>query len=433
MGGRRRFKRRRKERRLAQQDRGRAMANRITATFEVVTPLFLGGADPTRTVELRPPSIKGALRFWWRALAWSRHNGDLIKIRAEESRLFGTAGDDGETDGAGGQASFFIRVRSEDKPSTFDPGQVLTDQKGQTVGPGARYCGYGLMEAFGSSQKGTKPGQLVRACIRSPWQFTVEIASRTHLDPMVLSALQLMGLLGGLGARTRRGYGSLSLLSLAGDIEPWQPPSNCEEYKIELRRIVAAEKLSDQQQPPFTAFAKATRLLIARSDRDPFRLLNEIGLKMMLYRSWGRNGKIGSGDSEKNFEDDHDWFKLKKDFEQAHPRRAIFGLPHNYSRNLGVISKLHDRRASPLFIHIQRLKNGYVAVLSIMQAQFLEETDKIWVWQGKPERPGNDPNKIPPRQLRMPTPDWNVLDKFLDRFGDGTGKNPDRPPMQVLP
>ena len=34
---------------------------------EIVTPLFLGGADPNKA-ELRAPSIKGALRFWWRAL-----------------------------------------------------------------------------------------------------------------------------------------------------------------------------------------------------------------------------------------------------------------------------------------------------------------------------------------------------------------------------
>jgi CRISPR-associated protein Cmr1 len=33
--------------------------------------MFLAGADGS-IPELRPPSIKGALRFWWRAM-----NGDL--------------------------------------------------------------------------------------------------------------------------------------------------------------------------------------------------------------------------------------------------------------------------------------------------------------------------------------------------------------------
>ena len=36
--------------------------------LEVVTPMFLGGAN-VNDAELRIPSIKGMLRFWWRA-AW---------------------------------------------------------------------------------------------------------------------------------------------------------------------------------------------------------------------------------------------------------------------------------------------------------------------------------------------------------------------------
>jgi CRISPR-associated protein Cmr1 len=34
---------------------------------EIITPMFLAGAD-TGQPELRPPSIKGAMRFWWRAV-----------------------------------------------------------------------------------------------------------------------------------------------------------------------------------------------------------------------------------------------------------------------------------------------------------------------------------------------------------------------------
>ena len=43
--------------------------DRVTHTFEleVVTPLFLGGAERPGT-ELRTASIKGMLRFWWRAV-----------------------------------------------------------------------------------------------------------------------------------------------------------------------------------------------------------------------------------------------------------------------------------------------------------------------------------------------------------------------------
>jgi CRISPR-associated protein Cmr1 len=52
----------------------------IQATFQVTTPLFCGGADGS-SAELRPSSVKGVLRFWWRACAWSRFDGDLTRIR----------------------------------------------------------------------------------------------------------------------------------------------------------------------------------------------------------------------------------------------------------------------------------------------------------------------------------------------------------------
>lgn len=57
----------------------------ITFTCRVITPMFLAGADG-RTPELRAPSIKGAMRFWWRAL-----NGELEleELKKREGKIFG--------------------------------------------------------------------------------------------------------------------------------------------------------------------------------------------------------------------------------------------------------------------------------------------------------------------------------------------------------
>lgn len=52
--------------------------NTITATFEIVTPMFLGDADQKAT-SIRPTAIKGALRFWWRALNGNMSLTDLAK------------------------------------------------------------------------------------------------------------------------------------------------------------------------------------------------------------------------------------------------------------------------------------------------------------------------------------------------------------------
>lgn len=57
----------------------------ITFECETITPMFMAGADGV-TPELRAPSIKGALRFWWRAM-----NGHLSEtiLRKREGAIFG--------------------------------------------------------------------------------------------------------------------------------------------------------------------------------------------------------------------------------------------------------------------------------------------------------------------------------------------------------
>ena len=59
------------------------MAVEAEARFRVLTPLFCAGSSPDLP-ELRLPSFKGVLRFWWRALAWPRLGGDLGRIQREE-------------------------------------------------------------------------------------------------------------------------------------------------------------------------------------------------------------------------------------------------------------------------------------------------------------------------------------------------------------
>jgi CRISPR-associated protein Cmr1 len=63
----------------------------ITFTCETITPMFLSGADG-QTPELRAPSIKGALRFWWRAV-----NGhlELKELKEKEATIFGSPDDKG--------------------------------------------------------------------------------------------------------------------------------------------------------------------------------------------------------------------------------------------------------------------------------------------------------------------------------------------------
>lgn len=379
---------------------------RITATFEVVTPLFPGGADPANTAELRAPSIKGVLRFWWRALAWSRLGGDMGAIRREEARLFGAAGEESaDAKESTGQASFILRVVRAKPPESLSKGETLQAGR-QVVGAGMRYFGYGLMGAFGANQ-----GKLERPCLPSPFPFSIELVSRDPLDSSVVNALKMLGLLGGLGSRSRRGYGSLSLVSLESDAEAWKPPATRDDYANQVRAVLKSGDLRPAD-PPYTAFSGKSRIVVVSEDLDPMGLLDRIGKQMQRYRSWGHDGRVNGEESERNFKDDHDWFKNGASA-SGHPRRVIFGLPHNYSKHVGIPgpNSERQRRASPLSIHVHKLEKGYIGVVSVLPGDFLPPGEKMSIRNGSRET------------SCMPQVDWRVLDGFID----GMSKDSRRP------
>jgi CRISPR-associated protein Cmr1 len=57
---------------------------------EFVTPCFLGGADNATLAEWRVPSVRGQLRWWYRCIAGGHYGGDLTRTREGEVRLFGS-------------------------------------------------------------------------------------------------------------------------------------------------------------------------------------------------------------------------------------------------------------------------------------------------------------------------------------------------------
>jgi len=59
--------------------------------LEAITPLFMRGADQ-RQAEIRAPSIKGLMRWWFRALAGNYFGRDIAGLKRFEERFFGGVG-----------------------------------------------------------------------------------------------------------------------------------------------------------------------------------------------------------------------------------------------------------------------------------------------------------------------------------------------------
>lgn len=385
----------------------------ICVTYDLATPLFCGGADPA-VPEVRMPSFKGVLRWYWRAVVWAQMSGALKTIQQAEQTLFGSPGR--------GQGKVLMRwAPGKVTRRQLAKGDVLKDRLGRTVGLGVRYLGYGVMEAFGSQDRGTVAGQLIRGCIVPPLALVIELRCRdltTEERDSLRLALCAVGLLGGMGGKSRKGYGSLVLRELTVDgAAQWHAPSTIEalhERIVELRRDCAVSGKGGGVVPEYTALTAQSRYVLvpAREGADAIALLDLVGRELVRYRSWGRNGMVlGNIPSERRFQTDHD---MMKEAERraplgGHPRRVAFGLPHNYGKGpqKAVTPDGLDRRASPLLVHIHTCGSTPVAVLSFLPARFLPEETHIIAFGTKA------PVAAAPGL-------WKPITDLLDRFLDST-------------
>ncbi len=387
----------------------------ISATYRVTTPMFLGGAEPKQQAELRLPSLKGALRFWWRAMAWERVK-DASRLRDEEAALFGSS------DERVGQSKVLVRFSSvEPRPDVLAPPSVLNDNS-RPAGMGCGYLAYGVMIGFGR-----RAGELTRPCLAVPFTFTVSLLLKPGLKSQqrqeVEEALKMLGLVGGLGSKSRKGYGSMTLLSLKVDgKETWMSPAKVEQVADAICAILGPNRIpasqsgesSQNKLPEWTAFSTASRIIVvsaANHDRTPLALLDRIGREMVRYRSWGRNGKVlGNIDRELNFKfkDDHDLMVIQRHPRKTHPKRIAFGLPHNYGKKQDhkeVEPESFDRRASPLLIHVHQATENHqpIAVLAFLPSRFLpQQKDRVSV--------GGSPVNLTTENL------WEPVQSFLERM-----------------
>lgn len=203
------------------------LPTQLVVRYRVITPTFLGGAE-IADAELRPPSLKGALRFWYRAVdpeALTRtgdKKGKVGKGPVRESLLFGA------TEQGAGQSKVLLSL---DKPQVgyFPATDIKWDQfavgNGRRVKNGLSYLGYPLRPRRDDHpddvRKALMPGSRfgVRLLVRPfvPRHDDDDAASTaahrlTEREARgLVAATWLLGHVGGLGARSRRGFGTLAI------------------------------------------------------------------------------------------------------------------------------------------------------------------------------------------------------------------------------
>jgi CRISPR-associated protein Cmr1 len=184
--------------------------------MEVTTPLFNGGADvgsgAGEGAGVRVPSLRGAMRFWFRALAGLVVGSDLRLLARFERDVFG-----------GTDHASPVKLRIPDPPSVSSPGEADFIE-----GPDGNWILYLLGQGLGSPGSRTTPRRVTRHYVLPGETFTLQLRFTGDEDAgaLAVASLWLLCAYGGVGARIRRGFGGLRITGADGPLpSPWDATS----------------------------------------------------------------------------------------------------------------------------------------------------------------------------------------------------------------
>ncbi|MBI2939421.1 MAG: type III-B CRISPR module RAMP protein Cmr1 [Chloroflexi bacterium] len=159
--------------------------------LRVVTPMMTGGADSAP--EVRPPSVRGQLRAWLRALVGGCLGDDLGLVRSGEGAILG-----------GATRASPVAVRATGDPAT---GPLPTDPRGF---PGVQYL---FWSAYQMRRGCLLPEQVIHLRLQArpldlpPVEVGGQRIDADRAFDLCLAALWLSIQMGSLGFRARRGAG----------------------------------------------------------------------------------------------------------------------------------------------------------------------------------------------------------------------------------
>ncbi len=378
---------------------------KLTVELETVTPLFLGGAEPRGSPpELRAASVRGALRYWLRALLGGvMGDGDLSTLRATEDFVFGST----ET----GASAVIVTLRHNGLETAEFRKRRAIREGGQFKPEGADYLFWSMAET-GRKERGN--WQPARQYVVPGARFTLTMKPRLGAPDAedawwrAIAALWLLTQLGALGSRSRRGGGSLCATTEPGqtDLPPFRPPANVGELRAQLeaglrrlrQSLVATAK--PRIPPRFDVLAPGVCKIWVLTDRRPWstwqQALDGIGGRMRDFR----NRREPDHDSMR------DW--MRRGATPPTVERAAFGLPLPFRYSRGgpfdvVQGSQHDRRSSPLWLRVTKLANDqHVGVATLFKSAFLARGESLQLQRG--------------RRTTTPPEDYSLVEQFIASF-----------------
>jgi CRISPR-associated protein Cmr1 len=300
--------------------------------------MFMGGSDPDADPEFRPPSLRGMLRYWYRALLGARGVSDHESLLEKVGAVFGT------TNVA---SPIQVRIQSDGKPNLKAPAELLR-------GAGRSYLWH-FIQAGDNSRPGIAPGEPFEVWLSA-------VPRRSGESPSVVleeavRALWLLVHLGGLGLRSRRCAGAFRARCIdrpdALELPSFGPEGPLVEW---LRAQLGALNLTSSTftTSKFDHFGRARIWTGGRSFAHCSTAVDEIGAAYKDFRDRLTDGQ-----------------------------KVALGLPIVQGNDRVQVQRPDgnvERRASPLWMQLLETPSGhYQPIYTLFEGPLLPDSEKATV------------------------------------------------------
>ena len=352
-----------------------------TRLYEVITPL-LGGGSKVHTVDsettVRVSQIRGMLRFWWRATRGGQYDTIAKLKRAESSIWGGSIGK--EMVPSAVCISMNIENAGNECISDSDISPTGSSEKLSSQKSKYSYVLFPLREK-------------TEVKLRKNVVFRLNVIYPESLSQEVEAAFWAWELFGGIGARTRRGLGAISLKEVDGKKRPLHTTVELQQHIAlhaatfidDTYAIEGVPLLKKNIQIGSYEVMKASVGFTAH-DKSAISVFGKLIARYRSYRQTRHTSEGGSAGQGESIWPDPNALRYisgvalrSKNFYATthHIPRAQLGLPiistfpnakfDNRTRKVTfTIQNAMNRHASPLIFRPHVVEGGYVGIILIL-------------------------------------------------------------------
>lgn len=316
---------------------------RYSVTLELATPAFLAGPNQEKAdCDLRSATMRGLLRWWWRKLhAGHISDEDLKKL---EGAVWGNTE-------VSSPISIEIHGFNEKNPALYDYRdkfnikQNFANEHKLTrppfrSSPGLFYMSYGMND-------GNPPKVRFYMPEGAKWRIELKVRSgkfkrgnqsfmlsKVSLLGEACAALWLLCKYGGVGGKSRRGFGSLCDIDIDGhNLEDWL------DYAAGFREDCGFPD-EDHRTSSFSFAHRIAEFNVQTETSDPWRAIHELGMKYQKFAQGHKHSEAKKA------------LGLPR---QIHgPRNNPMGDQKNHKRPQPLRCAKGNRYSSPVLFHLSK-------------------------------------------------------------------------------